>query len=138
MKSLPMVFALVVVAACGGKGKGGASASPGGEGDDSATPFHDGSVKAALGNTPGVAACGVAASTTMGAHVEAQRAMMKSGGNPVDESFTCRAQPNGTWECEWAVFTRVEAPEAEAPEAAAPEAAASTAPLSASTARKRS
>ena len=95
---------LLGIAACGGKNKGPAAAT-GGEGDDPATPFNDAAVKAALAASPGSTECGAEASTTMGAHLAAQREMLK-GGDPsakTGESFMCRAQASDQWECEWSV-----------------------------------
>jgi hypothetical protein len=107
MKSRPIVFAFVsfvtLAAACGGKSQGPAGPSGPSEGDDAATPFNDGSVKAALGATPGVTDCGVAASTTMGAHIAAQKALLKGDGGVVQESFMCRAKGGGKWVCSWSV-----------------------------------
>jgi hypothetical protein len=112
MRTLQIVSValLLAAAACGGKSKGGATAGggTGGEGDDAATPFDDASVKKAIASTAGVDACGVDASTTMGAHFEAQREALKGGPDgttPLNESFLCRAQPNNTWECQWSIFT---------------------------------
>jgi hypothetical protein len=106
LASLSLAVAAAAAAACGGTSKAGRAASPGGEGDDPATPFSDGAVKAAVAATPGVAACSVEPSTTMGAHLEAQRTMLKAGDatQPTTESFMCRAQANDNWECEWSVF----------------------------------
>jgi hypothetical protein len=45
----------------------------------------------------------------MGAHFAAQRESLVSGGdggNPVEESFMCRAQGDGSWECQWSVFSK--------------------------------
>ena len=125
MKTLPLVCTFVSIAlaaaACGGKSKGSAGPPPTGgsaagpaPGDDAATPFDDGAVQAALARAPGVAGCGLDASTTMGAHFAAQRAALVGGGdggNAVDESFACRAQDDGMWECQWAVFTKPSAPD---------------------------
>jgi len=115
MKLPAIMLALVsmaTVAACGGKspaagptgGGGGAAA-----GDDAATPFDDNAVKAALASTPGDGTCGVEAPTTLGAHFAAQREGLITGGdggNAVDETFACRPQDDGRWECQWSVFTR--------------------------------
>lgn len=122
MKSFPFVIAFVsfvaLAAACGGKSKGAAGPAGPSEGDDAATPFNDGAVKAALAGTPGVEACGVDASTTMGAHIAAQKDMLKSSGGEgdvVQESFMCRAQGGGKWECEWSVSSRPAAPSPDDP-----------------------
>ncbi len=116
MKAFSIRFAFLtlalVAAACGGKNKGSAPPSGGGaagpaEGDDAATPFNDGAVRTALASSPGVESCGVDAATTMGAHFAAQRDSLiggGDGGNAVDESFSCRAQDDNTWECTWSVF----------------------------------
>ncbi|MBZ0235912.1 MAG: hypothetical protein K8M05_26530 [Deltaproteobacteria bacterium] len=110
MKRLSILLLSVVMAlaACGGQGKQVSTArSPGGEGDDPATPFDDAAVKAALTDTPGVAACGADPESTMGAHFAAQRAAMKGGDASVviNETFTCRAQADDSWACRWALFT---------------------------------
>ena len=107
------VFAFLSVtlaaAACGGKSKGGGGAPTGPvEGDDSATPFNDGAVKAALASSPGAAACGLDASTTMGAQFQAHHDALKMAageGAVVNERFACRAQPDNSWQCEWSVYT---------------------------------
>jgi hypothetical protein len=128
MKSFPVSVSInvafvslaLVAAACGGKTKGSAPTPGGGsatgpaEGDDAATPFNDGAVKAALASSPGAESCGADTSTTMGAHFAAQRDALISGGdggNAVDESFSCRAQGDSTWECTWSVFGREGAPD---------------------------
>jgi hypothetical protein len=112
---------LTLGTACGGKTKDGTSPAAGGgsaagpsEGDDPATPFDDGAVKASLAGSPGVESCGVDASTTMGAHFAAQRDSLiggGDGGNAVDESFSCQAQGDGAWECTWSVFGKPSAPD---------------------------
>jgi hypothetical protein len=101
--SLSLVAA---VAACGGKSRPAPNTGGGGEGDDPATPFDDAAVKAAIRSTPGVAACGADPSTTMGAHFDAQRVVLKAGDDaqPITESFMCRAQADDSWECEWSLF----------------------------------
>jgi len=121
MKTFALVFAsLAVLAACGGKSKGGAAPAPGpaSAGDDPATPFDDGAVRAALAATPGVSNCGVEPSTTMGAHFAAQRDGLVGGGDTataVDERFGCKAADDGSWDCEWSVFTKPSAPDPEDP-----------------------
>jgi hypothetical protein len=114
--ALVLVLALSL-AACGGKQAGTSPSGGSSEGDDAATPFNDARVKAAIGNTPGDPACGIDASTTMGAHLEAQRAMLTGGDASViiTESFTCRAQADDTWECQWGVFTAATAPSPDDP-----------------------
>jgi hypothetical protein len=118
MKSSSLVIAFVSIvtfaAGCGGKSKGPAGPSGPSEGDDAATPFNDGAVKASLGATPGLAACGVDAKTTMGAHMTAQKELLKGGAGVVQESFMCRAKGGGKWVCEWSV-TAVDAPTADEP-----------------------
>ena len=121
MKALATFALLLGIAACGGKNKGPAPAA-GGEGDDPATPFNDGAVKAALSATAGVSECGAEPSTTMGAHLAAQREMLK-GGDPsakTGESFMCRAQASDQWECEWSVQALPDEPAAADPCAGAP------------------
>lgn len=112
-----IVIVVVGAAACGGKSQGGAAPTPA-VGDDAATPFDDAAVKSALASTLGVDACGAEASTTLGAHLAAQRASLVDGGdggNPVDETFRCLAQDGGLWECQWSVFARPGAPDPEDP-----------------------
>jgi hypothetical protein len=101
--SILIVSLFAMLAACGGKTKG--AKSPGGEGDDPATPFGDAAVKATVSNTPGVTACGADSSTTMGAHLTAQRAVITGGDSDVgiSESFMCRAQADDNWECQWSI-----------------------------------
>jgi len=105
-------LSVALAAACGGKGKGAAPPSPGGEGDDPATPFQAAAVKAAIRSSPGVDACSADPSSTMGAHFDAQRALLKGedGAFPLRESFMCRAQPDDSWACEWSLFTIAAAP----------------------------
>lgn len=109
MKAISIALSLslaLAAAACAGKNKGAAATTPGGEGDDAATPFDDASVKAALSSTAGVETCGGgAASTTVGDHLAAERAALTGGDATVivTETFTCRAQADDTWACEWGI-----------------------------------
>jgi hypothetical protein len=95
-------------AACGGK-PGATARSPGGEGDDPATPFYDADVKKRLGSAPGSADCGIAPGTTMGAHFQAQKQALKGDGVIVEESFGCTARPDNRWDCEWSVAAKADA-----------------------------
>lgn len=105
MKQLSIVLLVVAIAACGGKHKGPAASGPA-EGDDPATPFNDGAIKASVAAMTNVEPCGVDASTTMGAHLEAQKKLLEGEGEdkaPVEERFLCRARADDAWECEWSM-----------------------------------
>ncbi len=123
MKQLSIVLFVVAVAACGGKNKGPAPAASA-EGDDPATPFNDGAIKASVAAMSNVEACGIDASTTLGAHFEAQKKLLEGEGedrSPVEESFLCRARADDAWDCEWSVFaTPPPAAEGQAPDAEDP------------------
>lgn len=121
MKQLSIVLFAVAVAACGGKSKGPA-ATGSAEGDDPATPFNDGQIKASLSAMTNIEGCGVDASTTLGAHFEQQKKALEGEGEDkgaVEESFLCRARADDAWDCEWSVFSKPDAPAAPADPCAA-------------------
>jgi len=97
-------FAVALATACGGGGKHVSTArSPGGPGDDPATPFDDAALKATLRRVPGSAACGVDPASTLGARLDAEMAAVRGAGQLVEQSFRCRARPDDRWDCEWSV-----------------------------------
>lgn len=107
-----LLVSIALLPACGGGKRVSNARSPGGEGDDPATPFGDASVKAALRNVKGSAECGVAPTSTLGAHFDAQKQALKGDGMIVTESFRCRARADDRWDCEWGVSAKAAEPEA--------------------------
>jgi hypothetical protein len=115
-------IAFSMLVACGGGSKVVHTTSPGGPGDDPATPFGDGDVKAKLGRVPGSAECGLSSSTTLGDAFQAQRNAIKSAGMVTEERFGCTARADNRWDCKWSVAGKPgESDEAaEPPESAEP------------------
>jgi hypothetical protein len=123
VKTTAFSIAISMVVACGGGSKVVTARSPGGAGDDPATPFGDGDVKARLGRIPGSAECGLTASETLGDHIQAQKNALRSQGMVTEEHFGCTARPDNRWDCTWSIGGTPAEDAAPAPESAAPEAA---------------
>jgi hypothetical protein len=103
VKTTLLAIAVSVSMACGGGNKVVHTTSPGGEGDDPATPFGDGAVKAKLRAMPGSAECGLSPSTTLGDAFQTQKNQLKSAGMVTEEHFGCTARPDNRWDCTWSV-----------------------------------
>jgi hypothetical protein len=103
VKTTLFSISIAMVVACGGGSKVVNNVSPGGEGDDPATPFGDGAVKAKLRSLPGSAECGLSPSTTLGDAFQAQKNAVKSQGMVAEERFGCTARPDNRWDCKWTI-----------------------------------